>query len=557
MPGPPPPPGCGQRRPWQPRRWYCWRQAAAQLPQWYHNGFKVGPNYRKPAAPVESSWIDYQRDPRVSENPVDTSQWWTVFQDPQLDELIETASQQNLTLRVAGTRILQAQAVRGVAVSGLFPQVQQATGSFDRLQFSKTIADPPPVSNYDEWSSGFNLAWEIDFWGRFRRGLESADAALDATVEGYDNVLVLLLSDVASTYVQIRTIQEELRLLNENLILQQESLKIAQAQFDAGQASAADTLQTRNNVNQTKAAIPALQASLRQANNALCILLGEPPRDMLPELGEGPIPVAPQEIALGIPAELLRRRPDIRQAERLVAAASAQIGVAESELYPHFAISGALQWQSKDLSDLYKPASVGGAVGPSFVWNILNYGRLRNGVRQQQALFEQAVYSYQDTVLQAQRETEDAIAGFLNSQDQTEQLQLAVQDITELNDVLLTQANAGATDFNRVFVVQAAATVQQDTLATSKGQIALNLIRIYRALGGGWQIRLQATGVPTVLELPAPEAVPENDLPQALLPSLEAPIPSQMEWPANAPVHVEVAQKSPASTIDAESREID
>ncbi len=460
------------------------------LPQWYRNGFKVGPNYCEPPAAVEPQWIDYQRDPRISEAPVDTSSWWTVFNDPILNVLVKSAAQQNLTLRVAGTRILQAQAVRGVSAGNLFPQVQQAFGSYDRVQVSETIANSPPVKNFDTWSSGFNLAWELDFWGRFRRGLESADAALDASVEGYDNVLVLLLSDVASTYVQIRTIQEQLRLVRANVALQEQSLTIAKAQFDAGQADASDTLQTRNNVEQTRALIPGLESALRRANNALCILLGEPPCDLVAEMAEGPIPVAPAAVALGIPAELLRRRPDIRQAERIVAAQCAQIGVAESELYPHFSISGALQWQARDLADLYSPASVGGAVGPAFVWNILNYGRIKNSVFQQQALFEEAVFNYQNTVLDAQREAEDAIVGFLKAQDQTESLRLAVKDIQALNSVLLTQANAGATDFNRVFVVQAATTAQQNTLAASQGEIALNLIRIFRALGGGWQIRL-------------------------------------------------------------------
>ena len=472
------------------------------LPQWYRNGFKVGPNYCKPAAAVESEWIDFQRDPRISEEPVDISAWWTVFNDPILNVLVEAAAQQNLTLRVAGTRILQAQAVRGISAGNLFPQVQQAFGSYDRVQASESIANSPPVKNFDTWSSGFNLSWELDFWGRFRRGLESADAALDASIEGYDNVLVLLLSDVASTYVQIRTIQEQLRLVRENVELQEQSLKIAQAQFDAGQADASDTLQTRNNVEQTRALIPGLEAALRQANNALCILLGEPPCDLVAEMGEGPIPVAPEAVPLGIPAELLRRRPDIRQAERIVAAQCAQIGVAESELYPHFTISGALQWQARDLADLYSPASVGGAVGPAFVWNILNYGRIKNAVFQQQALFEEAVFNYQDTVLKAQREAEDSIVGFLKTQDQTEQLQLAVNDVLELNSVLLTQANAGATNFNRVFVVQAATTVQQNALAVSQGEIALNLIRIYRALGGGWQIRLADCNVETVSDVP-------------------------------------------------------
>jgi NodT family efflux transporter outer membrane factor (OMF) lipoprotein len=490
--------------------------------EWVANGFKVGPEYRKPAAAVESQWIDFQRDERISEAPVDASAWWTVFNDRQLNALIATAARQNLTLRIAGTRILQAQAVRGIAVGSVFPQVQQSFGSYDRVQLSKNIANSPPVKNFDQWAAGFNLSWELDFWGRFRRGIESADAALDATIEGYDNVLVLLLADVAATYVQIRTLQQEIRLLHQNVASQNESLAIAEAQYRAGQANAADVLQTRNNVEQTESLIPALEASLRQANNALCILLGLPPQDLVAQLGDGPIPTAPTDVAVGIPAELLRRRPDVRQAERIAAAQCAQIGVAESEFYPHIAINGVIQWQSKDLDDLLTAPSTAGAVGPSFGWNILNYGRIRNSVRQEQALFEQAVVSYQDTVLKAQRETEDALVGFLKAQDQTEKLRLAVRDIKELNDILLTQANSGATNFDRLFVVQAQAAVQQDNLATSEGNVALNLIRIYRALGGGWQIRLGAPGATGEPVPPGPPA--EIQQPPDLAP-LPEPIP--------------------------------
>lgn len=503
------------------------------LAQWYRNDCRVGPNYRRPVAPVEVEWIDYQKDPRVKSDCVDTSHWWTVFNDEKLNELVRLASQQNVTLRIAGSRILQAQAVRGIAAGNLFPQTQQAFGSYDRVQVSKTIANSPPVKNFDAWAAGFNLSWELDFWGRFRRALESADAALDATIDGFDNVMVLLVSDVAASYVQIRTLQEELRLVKENVQLQEESLRIADAQYKAGQADASDVLQTRNNVEQTEALIPPLEAALRQANNALCILLGIPPRDLLPELGDGPIPTAPRDVALGIPADLLRRRPDIREAERLVAAQSAQIGVAESELYPHFFINGVLDWEAEDLSDLFTTPSFGGSVGPSFVWNILNYGRIRNSVRQQEALFYQTVYTYQNKVLQAQREAEDAIVGFLKAQDQTTQLQLAVRDIKELDSVLLTQANAGATNFDRVFVVQAQATAQEDNLATSTGNIALNLIRIYRALGGGWQIRLQPRGDVIMLAPEVGEELPLEDsdvvqpplLPPApeLAPPLETP----------------------------------
>ena len=328
------------------------------------------------------------------------------------------------------------------------------------------------MKHFDQWSTGANLSWELDFWGRFRRSIESADAALDASVEGYDNVLVLLLSDVASTYVQIRTLQEELRLLNENVRVQTESLAIANAQFEAGAADKSDVLQTRNNVEQTESLIPALEAALRQANNSLCILLGIPPRDLIAELGAGPIPVVPAEVAVGVPADLLRRRPDVREAERLVAAQSAQIGIAEAAMYPAFGLSGVLSWQADTLDGVFSPGSLAGSVGPGFSWNILNYGRIQNSVLLQDAKLQQAIYSYQDTVLKAQREAEDAIVAFLKSQDQTAKLQLAVNDVVELNSLLLVQADAGATDFNRVFVVQTQLTAQQDNLATSQGAIA-------------------------------------------------------------------------------------
>ena len=490
------------------------------LRQWADNGYQVGPNYNRPVALVEPNWIDYGSDPRVLDVETDDAMWWHVFNDPQLNQLVWTASEQNLTLRTAGTRILQAQAVRGIAAGNLFPQVQQAFGSYNRVQVSRNIANSAPVKNFSQWDSGFNLSWELDFWGRFRRSLESADATLDATIEGYDNVLVLLVSDVAATYVQIRTLQQQLRLLRENVRLQQDSLAIADAQYQAGAANQADVLQLRNNVEQTESLIPVLEAALRQANNALCILLGEPPRDLIAELGTSPIPTAPAEVAVGVPAQLLRRRPDVREAERLVAAQSAQIGVAEADLYPAFGINGVLDWQAETLGDVFSPGSLAGSIGPGFSWNIFNYGRIQNSVRLQDAKFQQAVYSYQNTVLKAQRETEDAIVGFRASQQQTDKLQQAVDDALELNSLLLVQANAGATDFNRVFVVQTALTAQQDSLATSQGDIALNLIRIYRSLGGGWQVRLQQ-GAPTFSPIAAealmaaPELI-EEELPVPL-----------------------------------------
>jgi NodT family efflux transporter outer membrane factor (OMF) lipoprotein len=463
----------------------------SSLRQWRENGFKVGPNYNRPVALVESEWIDYAADDRVLAVSDDSAMWWQVFNDPVLNDLIATASESNLTLRTVGTRIAQAQAVRGIAAGNLFPQAQQLFGSYDRVQISQNIANSAPVKHFDQWGTGGNLSWELDFWGRYRRSLESSDAALDASVEGFDNVLVLLIADVASTYIQIRTLQEELRLLDKNVALQQESLKIANALYQSGAADQSDVLQLSNNVQQTESLIPSLEALLRQSNNALCLLLGLPPQDLVTQLGVGPIPTVPQQVAVGMPAELLRRRPDVRQAERLVAAQSAQIGVAEAALYPAFGINGVLNWQADSLDNVFSPGSLAGSVGTGFSWNVLNYGRIKNSIRLQDAKLQETIFSYQDTVLKAQREAEDAIVGFLKSQDQATKLQQAVEDIVQLNSLLLVQAESGATDFNRVFIVQSQLTAQQDSLATSRGAIALNLIQIYRSLGGGWQIRLQ------------------------------------------------------------------
>ena len=296
---------------------------------WVRNGFKVGPEYCKPAAPVAEDWIDSD-DERVSSNTAQTADWWLTFNDPVLNNLVQASYAQNLTLREAGMRVLEARAQRGVAAGNLFPQSQNINGNYARSLASVRTANTPPTINrsFDNWAVSGDLLWEVDFWGRFRRAVEAADASLDASVENYDDVLVSLVAEVAATYTNIRTLQQRLAYANQNVKIQQGSLEIADVQFRNGAVSEVDVEQAKLSLTSTEAAIPALQAALRQQNNLLCILLGEPPRDLLPELGEGKIPVAPTEVALGIPCELLRRRPDVRRAERDVAAQSAQIGVA-------------------------------------------------------------------------------------------------------------------------------------------------------------------------------------------------------------------------------------
>lgn len=493
----------------------CISACGCGLKQWKANGFKVGPNYCKPVAEVAPDWID-ATDQRISTGPTDASYWWLVFDDPILNALVMEAYDQNLTLREAGMRVLEAQARRGVAAGNLFPQVQSVDGSYSRSLLSTNTANTPATINrsFDNWATTGGLLWELDFWGRFRRAVEAADANLDASVEGYDDVLTSLIAEVAATYVNIRTLQQRLKYANANVKIQEGSLKIAEAQALGGAVSMVDVRQAELNLANTRSLIPQFSAALRQQTNLLCFLLGRPPEDLMAQLGEGPIPTAPAEVAVGIPGELLRRRPDIRRAERLVAAQSAQVGIAMSDLYPHFAIAGQIGFQSQSLSNQFSSNSNFGIVAPSFSWDILNYGRFRNNIAAQEAAFQTLAIKYQNTVLNANREVEDAITSFLNSQEETQYLGEAVTAAVAGVDLVTTQYEGGAINFNTVFNLQFSQVAQQDAYANSQGSIALSLIRIYKSLGGGWQIRCQGNAfVPTEMvdeKIQAPTEAPQS-----------------------------------------------
>ncbi len=479
---------------------------------WIQNGFKVGPNYHCPPAPVAPEWIEAQ-DARVQAHPLRDGDWWNVFRDPALNSLIDTAYQQNLTLRVLGTRVLEARAQQAIAVGNFFPQTQQATGSYSRVALSRnTFNNPSALSSlsstpippgallgnfYSDWTAGFNLSWELDFWGRFRRAIESANASLDASVENYDDALVTLLADVATNYVQYRVAQQRIKIARDNIRIQERLVALAEKQQKVGTATSLDVEQLRTLLEQTRSTIPALRITLGQANDTLCILLGLPPRDLEPDLGPGPelgsepLPNTPNWVAAGIPADLLRRRPDVRSAERQVAAQSAQIGVAEADLYPTFSVNGTLGWEAQDLSKLFESKSFFGNIMPQFKWNILNYGRIVNNVRLQDARTQELIATYQNKVLTAAREVQTALRGFLRSQEQAEDLARSARAAvaaTKIQEKLFTDIKA---DVNLLFTLENTQVQEQDNLAVAQGNIALNLINVYRALGGGWEIRWQ------------------------------------------------------------------
>jgi NodT family efflux transporter outer membrane factor (OMF) lipoprotein len=518
----------------------CW-SGCTRVRDYVANGFKVGPQYVTPPAPIANHWIDAD-DVRLRSETDDLSTWWGAFNDPTLDNLMVDAYQQNLTLREAGFRILAARAQFGIAVGAFFPQRQDNTGGYTRRSVQGIYSE--------QWNYGFNLAWELDFWGRFRRAILSAEDTLDASVFNYDDVLVTLLGDVASAYVQIRTTQRRIELLENAIGVQQDVYNFIDQRLAAGFRGVTDLdkAQAESDLRQSQAQIAQLRIDLRTAENGLCALLGRPSVDLEPMLNAGPktgIPIPPDDAVVGIPADLLRRRPDVRRAERNAAAQAEQIGIATSDLYPAFSITGSLGFQNSQIDQLIKPGSFTGFVGPQFQWNLLNYGRLLNNIRLQDAVFNQLVTNYQNTVVFASAEVENGMVTFLEAQSRADLLNESVNAAYRALAVIVAQyeAGLGGVDFNRYAVIVQSLIQQQDQWALSQGQIGQGLIQIYRALGGGWQMRLTGNGdilrhLPPIDDVPAfgPEEIPRADAiappdgPELVPPAVEPVVP-----PAPAP----------------------
>ena len=466
------------------------------LGNWLSNGFKVGPNYVEPPVETAPEWIDYQ-DQRLQRTEVDLSQWWKTLNDPVLDRLIDDAVQQNLGLQASMARVAEAGARLGIVRGELWPQQQGAFGSASWNRASELLSVPVGDTKFQTWQLGVGATWEIDLWGRFRRSIEASEAELQATQADHDDATVLLLSEVAGAYVQYRIFQERLVAARRNIDVQQGNYDVTVARFEAGAVSERDVQMAKQVLEETRAFVPVLEQGKRQANNGLCVLLGMPPHDLVERLGaEGAVPTAPPNVAIGMPAELLRRRPDVRSAERLLAAQSARIGIAESDLYPHLSLTGGLGVEAARATDLFEtPASLFSFIGPTFSWDLLNYGRFENNIEAQKMRFEQLAFRYRESVLQASREAEDSIYAFLQSQQRTESVLLSRNAADRALEITFDQYREGTVDFTAVFLFAETLAQQDDALAQARGDIALNLISVYRSLGGGWR---------------APEPAPED-----------------------------------------------
>ncbi len=459
--------------------------------------YKVGPDYKTPITQVSSEWLE-TGNVRLNKTEI-FREWWSIFKDPALNELIRMAYTQNLSLRAAGVRILNARAEVGIAIGDLYPQQQGAEGEASGLSnpFLKKLGNG--VGNSLIYSRiGLMANWEIDFWGKYRRAIEAADAQLMGSVAEYDNLLVSLLSDVANEYIQLRTIEKRLQIAKENVKLQLESVRIADAKFTGGIGTQRDVEQAITILKSTEATIPSLDRQLRQTKNALSLLMGIPPDKFVNKFFTadqvGKIPAPPVQVAVGIPTDLLRRRPDIRKAEMEALAQSARIGVVVANLYPAFSLTGSFGFVSSNasgssLGDMFNWGNQFYRFGPSVQWNIFNYGQITNQVRAQDAQFEVEILNYQNLVLKAQKEAEDFLIAFLMSQNSAEYLAESTASAQRAVDLAILQYNEGITDFTTVLTAEQALLKQQEDFAQTLGSISINLVGVYRALGGGWEIR--------------------------------------------------------------------
>ena len=460
----------------------------------------VGPEFVRPDSASNESWSDYVREEFRFE-PQDTVEWWGVLDDPVLSQLINAAQQNNNNIRVAGLRVLESRATLDIARGNRYPQAQVIAGDATRIELSESNANTAGGADlsYLQYNLGASASWEIDFWGRFRRGIESADANLLATIASYDDALVLLNAQIASVYVDIRTAEELLRIARENLAIQQRSYDIVEVLYRFGENNELDVQQAQTLLLSTQATIPGLETGLRQSHHALSVLLGLPPTELTDILGgKGKIPAVPVQILVGVPADMLRQRPDVRRAELQAMVQNAQVGVAKTDLYPSFSINGSLglaaagdtnttRTGDSGISELFRSDSLTYAIGPSFVWPFLNYDRIKSNIRVQDARLQQALVQYQETVIQAAREVEDSMVAFVGSQQQDDILIDTVESARRSTDLSMLRYQEGFADYQRVLNAQQQLFAQQQRFVSNQGLAIQSLIAVYKALGGGWQ----------------------------------------------------------------------
>ncbi len=457
----------------------------------------VGPDYEPPDFTVETVPDQWRTtvETEMAADTTDLEMWWVSFNDSLLTELIKRSEFGNLDLQAAVGRVAEARAIRGVAKGGYWPDIVLG-GAYSYQKLSENGlqgaqvpegTESPLADPFDSWAFGFDLSWEIDLFGRIRRTVEAADAQLQASVEDYRDVLVTLYAEVGSAYVDARAFQTRLDFATQNVSAQENSLELTRDRFNAGLTSALDVAQAEQNLAQTRSTIPALEIGLEAALNRLAVLLGEAPGSIHDELQEHTgLPQPDDKVAYGIPADLLRRRPDIRQAERLLASQTARIGIATADLYPTLSLGGTVGLEALDFDNLGDGGSVFWSIVPKITWPIFTGGKIRNQIRAEEARTAQALAAYEQTVLRALEEVQNALVAYGQEKMRRDRLLEAVNASQRAVDLVETQYLSGLTNFQNFLDSQRSLFRQQDELAESAGQVRNNLIALNRALGGGW-----------------------------------------------------------------------
>ncbi|MCB9898023.1 MAG: efflux transporter outer membrane subunit [Planctomycetes bacterium] len=449
-------------------------------------GCVVGPDYTAPELDAPAAWSAPIEDGvRPEGDPARLAAWWESLGDPQLTDLVERAAAGNLDLSQALSRLRRARALRGLAGAERWPEVDLDT-SVTRRETSDNVGVDGRTSTL--YAAGLDASWELDLFGGLRRSVEAAEASLAAAREDVRDVLVSVTAEVALTYVDLRTAQERLRIARSNLEAQQQTLELLDSIVEAGLRDERDLEQARANVKSTEATLPTLQTAVSRAAHRLAVLSGETPDTLLCELETpAPIPVGPVEIAVGVPAEALRRRPDVRAAERRLAAETARIGVEQAGAYPELSLSGSIGFESFSTGNLFDVASRVFHIGPTLGWDVFDAGRVRDRVAAQSAVRDEAFSAYEAVVLAALEEVENALVGYVQEQLRRDALSEATEAARSSLALATDQYGAGIVDFVVVLDAQRTLLSLEDQLATSEGAITSELVRLYKALGGGWE----------------------------------------------------------------------
>jgi NodT family efflux transporter outer membrane factor (OMF) lipoprotein len=448
---------------------------------------------------MPARWGELPRSGVVSgEQPV--VQWWSVFRDPVLDSLVEEAVRSNLDVKLARARIREARAQRGIVAADYFPNVD-VSGSYTRFRRSENVSGTPVTGtgetestggssgSRDLFVAGFDAGWEIDIFGGIRRSVEAADATVAASEENHRDVLVTLLAEVARNYLEVRGNQRRISIAQANIEVQQKTLELTRGRFEAGLGSRLEIAQAEAQLTTTQSQIPRLETSVKQAIHRLSVLLGQQPTALASRLEEGDaIPPAPPEVPVGLPSDLLRRRPDVRQAEWELAAATARIGVATADLFPKFYLTGLAGLRSAEAGDFFDGGSRFWSIGPVIQWPVFDAGRIRANIEVQNARQEQALVVYENTVLQSLEEVENALVAYSKEQMVRRSLIQAVDANNRAMEISSELFSKGLVDFLNVLQAQGALSLSQDLLVQSDQRISTSLVSLFKALGGGWEI---------------------------------------------------------------------